>query len=147
MTTRDNNERTEKMDSLISSTGSVHMYSADENSTSINKHQEIPIESTNDQVDNETKVARQTKKKLIDFSVLKYIRFITLCMASFVFTLPSSGLFLPVLAKSRGLSDIQAAYLLSIISGSDIVSRVISGFVLDLKKDTLSHYVVPCLFN
>ncbi|XP_052214875.1 monocarboxylate transporter 4-like isoform X2 [Dreissena polymorpha] len=74
------------------------------------------------------------KKKLINFSVLKDVRFVTLCIAAFVFHLPTRGLFLPALAKAKGLTDIQTAYMLSIIAGSDTVFRVVSGFVLDVKS-------------
>ncbi|XP_060558521.1 monocarboxylate transporter 12-like [Ruditapes philippinarum] len=135
---RDSNdiENKEMIQSYVSSTGSVHLCKADRNASLVLIPQEVNNQSACNKVqhDCETNVTPKTKKKLINFSVLKDIRFVTLCMATFIFTLPSSGLFLPVLAKSRGVTDIQAAYLLSIISGSDIISRVFSGFVLDLKS-------------
>ncbi|KAL4221325.1 hypothetical protein ACF0H5_019586 [Mactra antiquata] len=114
--------------SFISSTGSVHLKKAndivansDSNSNGMNEKKSRKENSEN------------SKKKLFSFSVFKDIRFVTLCIATFIFTLPSSGLFLPALAKSRGLTDIQAAGLLSVTAVSDTVSRVIAGFVLDLK--------------
>jgi len=137
--------------SKVTSTGSVHLI-AKQSQTDVQK---VPSENdsttapmlTNDssQIQQNGKENRKTKgrkekdsdgkkkKKWLSFSILKDVRFLTLCIAQFIFTLPSSGLFLPALAKSRGLADIQAAYLLSIIAGSDTVFRVVSGFVMDLK--------------
>ena len=76
---------------------------------------------------------KQKKKKLISLSILKDIRFLTFLFALFFNSLPSSGLFLPSLAISRGLSEFQAASLLSISAGMDTVFRVLAGFVLDMK--------------
>ncbi|XP_045183012.2 monocarboxylate transporter 12-like [Mercenaria mercenaria] len=130
-----NDESANKDDFYVSSTGSVHLYKEDDEEITMIDQQRIPNGSSNDKVEKEDDKNKKskTKKKLISFSVLKDIRFVTLCIATFINTLPSTGLFLPALAKSRGISDIQAAYLLSIIAGSDTVSRVIAGFVLDLK--------------
>ncbi|XP_052788353.1 monocarboxylate transporter 4-like [Mya arenaria] len=90
------------------------------------------------------KVNNPKKRKIISFSILKDVRFVTLCIAQFIFTLPTAGLFLPALAKSRGLTDIQAASLLSIIAGCDTVFRILSGFVLDLKA---LRKMRPYIFN
>lgn len=73
------------------------------------------------------------KKKLISLSILKDIRFFTFLLALFFNSLPSSNLFLPSLAVSRGLTEFEAAYLLSINAGTDTVFRVIAGLVLDFK--------------
>ena len=73
------------------------------------------------------------KKKLISLSILKDIRFLTFLLALFCNSLPSSNLFLPSLAVSRGLTTFEAAYLLSINAGTDTVFRIIAGLVLDMK--------------
>ena len=73
------------------------------------------------------------KKKLISLSIVKDIRFLTFLLAAFFNSLPSSNLFLPSLAVSRGLTEFEAAYLVSINAGTDTVFRVLAGLVLDMK--------------
>ncbi|XP_045195877.2 monocarboxylate transporter 9-like isoform X2 [Mercenaria mercenaria] len=87
---------------------------------------------------------KKKKTKLISWSVLKDTRFQCFVFATFCFTLPSSGLFLPALAKSKGVSEIQAATLLSISAGCDTVFRVLSGIVLDLK---VFRSIRPLIYN
>lgn len=133
---------TDVLKSMISSTGSIHIIKETlvDHSSVAEVDEELP--ATKDKLknnddsnqNNNTKELNKAKKKLFSFSVFKDIRFMTLCCATFIFTLPSVGLFLPALGKSRGLTDIQTAYLLSIIAGCDTVSRVISGFLMDMKK-------------
>ena len=77
--------------------------------------------------------ATKKKKKLISLSIVKDIRFLTFLFAAFFNSLPSSNLFLPSLAVSRGLTEIEAAYLVSINAGTDTVFRVLAGLVLDMK--------------
>ena len=84
------------------------------------------------------------KKKLISLSIVKDIRFLTFLLASFCNSLPSSNLFLPSLAVSRGLTEFEAAYLLSINAGTDTVFRVIAGLVLDMKVFRTKR---PLIFN
>ena len=86
----------------------------------------------------------QKKKKLISLSILKDIRFLTFLFALFFNSLPSSGLFLPSLAISRGLSEFEAASLISISAGMDTVFRVLAGFVLDMK---IFRKRRPIIFN
>lgn len=50
------------------------------------------------------------KTKLISWSILKNTRFLCYVFATFCFTLPSSALFLPALAKTRGLTGKYARY-------------------------------------
>ena len=76
---------------------------------------------------------RQKKKKLISLSIIKDIRFLTFLLATFFKSLPSGSLFLPSLAVSHGLSEFEAAFLLSISAGMDTVFRVIAGLILDMK--------------
>ena len=73
------------------------------------------------------------KTKLISLSIVKDIRFLTFLLAAFFNSLPSSNLFLPSLAVSRGLTEFEAAYLVSINAGTDTVFRVLAGLVLDMK--------------
>ena len=88
---------------------------------------------TNSSEDINPKDRNKKKKKLISFSILKDIRFLTFLLALFCNSLPSSNLFLPSLAVSRGLTTFEAAYLLSINAGADTVFRIIAGLVLDMK--------------
>ena len=44
------------------------------------------------------------KKQLIAWSILKDFRFLCFCLSNFLLTLPPGGLFLPSLAKDRGVS-------------------------------------------
>ena len=85
-----------------------------------------PREDANQKVTNK-------KKKLFSLSIVKDIRFLTFLIATFCGCLPSAHLFLPALAISRGLSEFEAAYLLSINAGTDMVFRVIGGLVLDME--------------
>lgn len=86
----------------------------------------------------------QKKAKLISWSVLKDTRFQCYVFATFCFTLPASTLFLPALAKSKGLSEIQAATLLSVSAGFDTVFRVLSGIILDIK---MFRSIRPQIYN
>ena len=105
------------------------------------KHKNLKLQNDRDKVDTEvdkvdtevnTKDVRK-KKKLISLSIVKDIRFLTFLLALFFNSLPSSGLFLPSLAVSRGLSEFEAAYLLSINAGTDTVFRIVAGLLLDMK--------------
>ncbi|KAL4219366.1 solute carrier 16 [Mactra antiquata] len=84
------------------------------------------------------------KKALISWSILKDSRFLCFVFATFCFTLPTSALFLPALAKSKGVSEIQAATLLSTGAGFDTVFRILSGIILDLR---LFRTVRPQIYN
>lgn len=49
-------------------------------------------------------ITKKKKTKFIRWSILKDVRFISFLLATMCFTLPAGGLFLPSLAKSRGVS-------------------------------------------
>lgn len=51
-----------------------------------------------------SEIKKKRKSKLISWSVLKDTRFQCYVFATFCFTIPSNGLFLPALAKSKGVS-------------------------------------------
>ena len=143
--------------SHISSTGSVHLLQrsyihetdAESFKTSNGEtQQKSSIRKIVDRIKTSVKQTsssnNETKQKWISFSILKDIRFLTLCFATFLFSVPSSGVFLAALAGERGLSDLESAYLLSITAGCDTFIRVASGFVLDLKQ--VQPYR-PLIFN
>ncbi|WAR31065.1 MOT12-like protein [Mya arenaria] len=81
-------------------------------------------------------VPKEQRKPFLELSLLKDFPFLSLCLAILLFTMSmmSTFVFLPPLAKSKGVSQIQAAYLVSIIGISDSVARFTSGFVLDMKR-------------
>lgn len=78
----------------------------------------------------------QQKKPLLELSLLKDFPFLALCLSVVLFTMSmmSTFVFLPTLAKSRGVSQMEAAYLVSIIGVSDSLARFSSGVILDLKR-------------
>ena len=49
---------------------------------------------------------KTAKKKLLDLSILKDVRYLSYVLATMCFALPTPGLFLPALAKERGLTGI-----------------------------------------
>ena len=58
----------------------------------------------------------QTKRKMLDLSLLRHPAFLFYCFSICLFTasMKSSLVFLPPLVRSKGVSEIEAAYLLSI---------------------------------
>ena len=76
------------------------------------------------------------KKPFFEFSLLKNFTFLTLCLGIMFFTMSmmSTFVFLPPLAKSKGVSQMQSSYLVSIIGVSDSIARFSSGLILDLKR-------------
>lgn len=79
---------------------------------------------------------KEERKPLLELSLLKDFPFLTLCLAILLFTMSmmSTFVFLPPLAKSKGVSQMQSAYLVSIMGVSDSIARFTSGFVLDMKR-------------
>ncbi|XP_025112475.1 LOW QUALITY PROTEIN: monocarboxylate transporter 4-like [Pomacea canaliculata] len=74
------------------------------------------------------------RRKLMHWSLLKQPAFVLYCLSMCLLTasMKSSIVFLPPLAKSRGVSETNAAYLLSISGVADTVGRVLTGVVLEL---------------
>ena len=76
------------------------------------------------------------RKPLFEISLLKDFPFFSLCLSMLFFTssMMSTFVFLPPLAKVSGVSELQAAYLVSIIGVCDSVARFSSSFILDMKR-------------
>ncbi|XP_069122515.1 monocarboxylate transporter 13-like [Argopecten irradians] len=83
-------------------------------------------------------ISRKSKnksKKFLDLSLLKDFRFVCFCIAIMLFTLSFqiAFVFIPPYAKSKGMTDLQASYAVSIAGICDGIGRIVSGIVLDLK--------------
>ena len=78
----------------------------------------------------------EKKRPFIEFALLKNFSFLALCLAILMFTIAfnSTFVFLPPLAAARGMTKIQAAYLVSLLGLLDGLSRLIMSIILDLKK-------------
>ncbi|KAK3599250.1 hypothetical protein CHS0354_012860 [Potamilus streckersoni] len=78
----------------------------------------------------------QKKKPFLELSLLKNVRFLSLCIAIALFTMAFNVafVFLPPLIKERGMTELEAAYIVSIAGAMDAVGRILSGFILDLKN-------------
>ncbi|OWF52603.1 Monocarboxylate transporter 14 [Mizuhopecten yessoensis] len=76
------------------------------------------------------------KRQIMNFSLLKDIRFSCFCAAILLFTIAfqSAFVFIPPYAKSKGMSDLQSSYAIAIAGFFDGVGRILSGIVCDLKK-------------
>ncbi|KAK6173511.1 hypothetical protein SNE40_016948 [Patella caerulea] len=81
------------------------------------------------------KSSETEKKKLFEFSLLKIPSFLFFCIGIAIFTASFKSVFtfLPALAKSKGCSEREAAIMLSIIGVADTFSRMITGYILELK--------------
>ena len=78
----------------------------------------------------------EVRKPLFEFSLLKDFPFFSLCVSILFFTssMMSTFVFLPPLAKSTGVSELQSVYLVSIIGVCDSFARFSSGIILDMKN-------------
>ncbi|XP_045199293.2 monocarboxylate transporter 12-like [Mercenaria mercenaria] len=78
----------------------------------------------------------EERKPFLELSLLKDFPFLTLCLSVLLFTssMMSVFVFFPPLARSKGVSQMQSSFLVSIIGASDSVARFTSGVVLDMKK-------------
>jgi hypothetical protein len=83
-----------------------------------------------------TSTSSQERKPLLDFGLFRNFAFCALCMQMFLFTLSIniSSLFLPALAQEKGVSNIEAAYMVSILGICDAVCRIVFSTLLDLKR-------------
>jgi predicted MFS family arabinose efflux permease len=80
-----------------------------------------------------TPAVRETLGTMLDFSLLRSITFLLLCLAGF---LTMMGFFIPFVylveyAISVGIDSSQAAMLLSFIGGTNTVGRILSGWLSD----------------
>ncbi|XP_076093529.1 monocarboxylate transporter 12-like isoform X2 [Mytilus galloprovincialis] len=84
----------------------------------------------------QSKPKERTKKKLFEFSLLKDFRFTCFCIAILLFTLAfqSAFVFLPAYVKQVGGNDTKAAFSIVIAGVFDGIGRILSGFILDMKK-------------
>lgn len=84
---------------------------------------------------------------VLDFSLFHSPMFRVLTV--FFLTSPivySLATYLPAMCKDRGVSDYKAAILLSIIGGLDLCSRLIFGFIADLKIMKVSTLIAISFF-
>ncbi|XP_033732415.1 monocarboxylate transporter 12-like [Pecten maximus] len=74
------------------------------------------------------------KTKLLELSLMKDLRFTSFCAAILLYTISSQAafVFIPAYAKSKGVSELHASYIVSIIGLFDGTSRIVSGFLLDM---------------
>ncbi|KAL5013010.1 hypothetical protein ScPMuIL_011561 [Solemya velum] len=74
--------------------------------------------------------------KYFEFSLLKNIRFLLFCISILLFTIAfiTAYVFIPPLAKSRNISELDAAYLISIAGICDCVGRFVLSTFFDLKS-------------
>ncbi|XP_021365486.1 monocarboxylate transporter 12-like [Mizuhopecten yessoensis] len=79
---------------------------------------------------------QETKKKLIDCSLLNNPLFTSLCIAILFLALAFSSVlvFIPSLADFIGLTRLQGAFILSIAGIFDTIGRLVSGVVLDVER-------------
>ena len=84
---------------------------------------------------NPSQKTAKDKKVLIDWSLLKDPLFLIFGSSLCLFTLgsQSSAVFVPALGKEKGLGNIQAAYLISILGVADALAKISAGFILDCK--------------
>ncbi|XP_052766607.1 monocarboxylate transporter 4-like [Mya arenaria] len=76
------------------------------------------------------------KKPLLELSLFKNFGFTALCLQLFLYTLAFNltFVFLPALAKEKGISQLDGAWLLSVLGIFDGIARVAMSTVLDLKR-------------
>lgn len=79
---------------------------------------------------------RKPKTKLLELSLMKDLRFASFCAAILLFTISfqAAFVFIPAYAKSKGISELHASYLVSIAGFCDGTSRIVSGVLLDMKS-------------
>lgn len=78
----------------------------------------------------------EKSKPLLECSLFSNFAFTALCIQLFLFTLSFNAtfVFLPALAKEKGVSQIEGAYLVSILGFFDMIARIVMSTILDLKK-------------
>lgn len=74
------------------------------------------------------------KKPLFELSLFRNYAFTALCFQLFLYTLSfnTTFVFLPALAKEKGISQIEGAYLVSILGICDMFARICMSALLDL---------------
>ncbi|KAL3871119.1 hypothetical protein ACJMK2_039138 [Sinanodonta woodiana] len=76
------------------------------------------------------------KKPLLELSLLTNVTFLSLCIAMSLFTMAFhiAFVFLPPLIKDRGMTELDAAYIVTITGIMDVVGKILAGFILDLNS-------------
>jgi hypothetical protein len=97
----------------------------------------VAVSATNPKSTNSSDSGSVKKSNpIFDFSLLKNIRFMLFCTALLMFQIAfnSAFIFLPPMATDRGLTVMEAAYIISIAGVLDMFGRISSGIFLDLKR-------------
>lgn len=83
-----------------------------------------------------SKLSPPEKKPLFDLTLFRNYAFLALCLQLFFYTLSfnTTFVFLPALAKEKGISQIEGAYMVSILGICDMFSRITMSALLDLKR-------------
>ena len=78
----------------------------------------------------------KTKKMFIELSLLKEPPFIIYCISIMLYTasFKSGFIFIPALVKSSGISESDAALIVSIIGVFDFTGRIVTGFIFDFQR-------------
>ncbi|KAL5012258.1 hypothetical protein ScPMuIL_010809 [Solemya velum] len=73
--------------------------------------------------------------KYIELSLLKNIRFLSLCLSILLFasSFTTAYGYIPPLAKSRGITELDAAYLISTAGICDLLGRIILSSLFDIR--------------
>ncbi|WAR29234.1 MOT12-like protein, partial [Mya arenaria] len=79
---------------------------------------------------------KKEKKPLLELSLFKNFGFTCLCIQLFLYILSFNltFVFLPALAKDKGIPQLDGAMLVSILGIFDAIARVVMSTVLDLKR-------------
>ena len=87
-------------------------------------------------VSKNSKVLTKKKNNFIELSLLKEPPFLIFCLSILLFTasFKAGFTFLPALVKSSGLSESNAALILSISGVFDTAGRITTGFLFDFRK-------------
>lgn len=82
-----------------------------------------------------SKAKKTEKKPLFEFSLFRNFAFVALCLQLFLYTLSfnTTFVFLPALAKEKGISQMEGAYLVSLLGICDMFARITMSAVLDLR--------------
>ena len=80
--------------------------------------------------------SKTEKRKFLELSLFRNFGFTCLCLQLLLFTLSfnTTFVFLPALAKEKGVPQIKGAYLVSILGIFDAISRIVVSIILDLKQ-------------
>lgn len=75
------------------------------------------------------------RKKAFHWDLLKHVPFMIFCVSNFLFILAfkTAFTFLPAIAIAKGLSQQEAALILTISGALDTFGRIVTGFVMDLR--------------